>query len=730
MLKFRWKGASLSAGLVLALSISNSIAGSASGRDWNSYGSSKSTVLATQNQKLDFSRPHAKSQLIVTFKSPADQTTRSKIFAKNSVLKSRQISDLDAKTFIIEVSANANLGRVAEALFRVHEIEHVEPNFELALLDAPSDPWYINGDLWGLYSGNSSPSSLYGSNASDAWALGITGSKQVYVAVLDTGIDTFHDDLANNIWNNSGEIPANGIDDDGNGYVDDVYGFDFRNDDGSVFDLGENPHGTHVAGILAAKGNNGLGVVGVNWDINLISAKIMGLDGRGYISDAVEAFDYVTKLRTLKGLNIVATNNSWGTTAYSFSLESAVKRAGDAGISVVAAAGNGGRELSGSHVFPASFDCSTIDRAWDCVVSVAAITDSGELAEFSNFGATTVDVGAPGQAIYSTWPANRFESVSGTSMATPFVAGALALCSSANLGEPAFSAKRHLLETATSTDSLAGKTVSEGRLNAGDTVGNCLNGVESFSGSPSLVRASSTYTDTIRLDWEDTVSGEHGYEIQIATGPAGCTGTFKHYAYIGPGLTSYPIRGLQEATFYCFRVRANHSSGNSAWANSNVSITWTSNLPFIYGTVRASDKTTSIANLAVKWKASGGSAEETVYTALDGSYVLQASPGVTGTLWVSAPSVNEKAPKTSIRMPNKFWAGGTINVSVDTQVDLTMPLFRDLAFTVTDKNSALPVPNAKVYSASVMSDPLGCQVQGTGSYVPSPLLSGPNILPI
>jgi subtilisin family serine protease len=272
----------------------------------------------------------------------------------------------------------------------------------------------------------------------------------VLVGVIDEGIDLNHPDLAPNIWTNPFD-PLDGVDNDTNGYVDDIHGWDFFQDnnsiyDGSPTDSATDDHGTHVSGTIGAGGNNGIGVAGVNWNVGIIAAKFLGPFG-GTTADAVEAVDYITDLKTRHGLNIVATNNSWGGGGYSQALHDAIIRAAKAGILFVAAAGNSGINNDSVPHYPSSY--STIEgtpgesgAGYDAVIAVASITSSGTKSSFSNYGRRRVDLGAPGSGVWSTTPNNSYTSLSGTSMATPHVTGAAALYKSLAPGASASAVTR------------------------------------------------------------------------------------------------------------------------------------------------------------------------------------------------------------------------------------------------------------------------------------------------
>lgn len=387
-----------------------------------------------------------------------------------------------------------------------------EPNWKLSKSAVSNDPYYANSSqLWGMYgddsptaSGPSGTTNQFGSQAEKAWDAGYTGSRSVVVGVLDEGIDITHPDLAANIWVNAGEVAGDGIDNDGNGYVDDIHGWDFANGDNTVYDAGGDNHGTHVAGTIGGVGGNGVGVAGVSWNVTMISTKFLGPTG-GTTANAVKALDYLTDLKTRRGVNVVASNNSWGGGGYSSALHGAIIRSANAGILFVSAAGNGGSDGIGDSNdavanYPSNY--STLVAAtgqpaasYESVIAVAALTSTGALASYSNFGATTVDIAAPGSSIWSTLPGGTYGNYSGTSMATPQVTGAVALYTAAYPGAAASAVRTAILNSARPTSSVSGKTVTGGRLdvagavNAAPPVGISITGgsvVEGNSATTSL----------------------------------------------------------------------------------------------------------------------------------------------------------------------------------------------------------------------------------------------------
>jgi thermitase len=351
-------------------------------------------------------------------------------------------------------------------------VAYAEPNYIRTRAATSNDPYFADGNLWGMY-GDGSPSAYqgpknrFGSQAAEAWARGNTGGERVYVGVIDDGIDISHPELDGNAWTNPDD-PVDGQDNDANGYVDDAHGWDFAHNDRSLFDGpsgGDDGHSTHVAGTLGAEGGNATGVAGVNWDVTYINAKIFGENG-ATSAGIIQAVDYFTNLKR-RGVNVVATNNSWGGGWGSQAELDAINRGGDAGNLFVAAAGNNGRNIDGSPFYPASYRCTTGARNTDCVLSVAALRNDGALAKFSNYGRSNVDLAAPGQAIYSTLPSNGYASWNGTSMATPHVTGAAALYASSRPGATMGQVRSGILNSTTPTTSLSRKTVTGGRLNAG-----------------------------------------------------------------------------------------------------------------------------------------------------------------------------------------------------------------------------------------------------------------------
>jgi subtilisin family serine protease len=348
----------------------------------------------------------------------------------------------------------------------VEGVEFAEPNWAYFTQNS-NDTYYANGSLWGMYGATTSPANQFGSGAGAAWSRGANCSS-VYVGIIDEGYMYTHADLAANAATNPGEgTVANGRDDDGNGLVDDIWGWDFDGNNNTLFDGAGDDHGTHVAGTIGGVGNNAAGVAGVCHSVKLLGAKFLGSRG-GTTANAVKAVDYFTDLKNRHGINLVATNNSWGGGGFSQALADSIERANQAGILFVAAAGNSAYNCdTTSACYPAEYTNANI-------IAVASITSTGAMSSFSSYGATTVDIGAPGSGIWSTVPVQArknapitsgYASYNGTSMATPHVAGAAALYAARNPTANAAAIKAAIMGSATPTPSLNGRVVSNGRLN-------------------------------------------------------------------------------------------------------------------------------------------------------------------------------------------------------------------------------------------------------------------------
>jgi len=374
--------------------------------------------------------------------------------------------------FFAVSTPGAGVSEVVAWAGRTGTVALLEPDFAITSAALPSDPSF--GLLWGLRNvGQSGGVAGADIRAETAWNT-TTGSRGVVVAVIDTGVDYTHPDLAANIWTNPREIAGDGIDNDGNGYVDDVRGWDFANGDADPMD--DHSHGTHVAGTIGATGANGVGVTGVSWQVSIMPLKFMSGTGRGTTSSAIAAINYATLMRRDFGINVVATNNSWGGGGASLALEASIAAGGRAGVLFVAAAGNSASDNDLAPSYPASFADPT-------VITVAASDRMNTLAGFSSFGATSVDLVAPGASIYSTLPGGSYGWFSGTSMATPHVTGTIALLAAAAPRASADDLRMAILGGARPVTAFAGKVATGGLLDA--TAALALLGIPATSTPPS-----------------------------------------------------------------------------------------------------------------------------------------------------------------------------------------------------------------------------------------------------
>lgn len=354
--------------------------------------------------------------------------------------------------------ANPKLDTVPQMVSRLSGlkdlVKYAEPDFIVQTQATPNDPAFSS--LWGLHNtGQSGGVADADIDAPEAWNIH-TGSATVKVAVLDTGMDLTHPDLEPNLWTNPNEIAGNGIDDDQNGYIDDVHGWDFVNNDAIAADDHNDGtsrgHGTHCAGTIGAVGNNAVGVVGVCWQVSLIPLKILDANSHGPLSDAEEALTYAANL----GVDVAS--NSWTNTSYTQALQEAMNATEAAGMLVVAAAGNSAKYTEFYPEYPASFDNANI-------ISVAATNRQDALWADSNYGSVSVDLAAPGVDIHSTLPGGTYGLMTGTSMACPHVAGACALVKSYRPSLTAAEIRNLILKSADELPALADKTVTGGRLN-------------------------------------------------------------------------------------------------------------------------------------------------------------------------------------------------------------------------------------------------------------------------
>lgn len=418
-----------------------------------------------------------------------------------------ELNPKDAATNSADVLQSRLLSRM-DALRQSGQFEFVEPDYIVHGTAVPTDPAFVNGTLWGLRNyGQNGGTPGADISATNAWDL-TTGSTNVIVAVIDTGIRYTHKDLAKQMWKNPGEIAGNGLDDDGNGFVDDVYGINAITGTGNPFD--DNDHGTHVSGTIGAAASDGNPSVGVMWRVRLMGCKFLSAAGSGATSDAITCVNYAVS----KGARVL--NNSWGGGGFSQAMFNAINAARGKGVLFIAAAGNSGLNNDQGPHYPANY-------ALDNVISVAAVDRFDGLASFSDYGAKTVHLGAPGVEIYSSTAGSdtEYQSFAGTSMATPHVSGVAGLILSLYPSADYTEVRQRLLLGTVPIPALNGLTTTGGRLNAYKALtltgtGQLLTSVEPPSGSVLL----SSSTQPVYVKVSDTFGV---YNATVTASIAGLT---------------------------------------------------------------------------------------------------------------------------------------------------------------------------------------------------------------
>ena len=392
--------------------------------------------------------PHVEGELLVKFEGGASSSFA---LAANAQIGASVAEDIP---FIgwqhVRLPKGMTVGEALEQYRKLPGVVAAQPNYIYHLDATPNDPSFTQAQMYGMFK----------IQAPAAWDRS-TGSAQVVVAIIDTGIRYTHEDIAANMWHNPGEIPGNGVDDDANGYVDDYYGYNFANNNSNPID--DYNHGTHVAGTIGGVGNNSKGVVGVNWNVRLMAVKLHDAAGNATAANAALCFQYVTMMKN-RGVNIRVTNNSWGgppeAAAYDQVLKDAIDATGNAGILNVFAAGNDNRNIETTPSYPASYDSPSI-------LSVASSTSTDARSSFSNWGAVSVDLAAPGSNILSSVNSgdSSYANFSGTSMASPHTAGAAALLAAYRPSLSVASLKAALMTTVDVLPQWQGLVVTNGRLN-------------------------------------------------------------------------------------------------------------------------------------------------------------------------------------------------------------------------------------------------------------------------
>lgn len=488
----------------------------------------------------ELKRGYKANEVIVKFKQ--DKSIAS-LGAAGRVKGLKEFKNLDRKLGIKTLKFDTNVASVNEIVRFLNasdDVEYAEPNY-IYKPSAVSDPMYNN--LWGLKNSGQTIDGVPGKAGMDIKAEGAwtktKGSTSTVIAVIDTGTDISHPDLKDNIWKNSGEVPNDGVDNDNNGYVDDVNGWNFFDKNNDVYyDAYEDAHGTHVSGTIAGRANT-TGVIGVAPNVKIMPLKFIGPFG-GSLDDAILAVNYAKS----KGVKI--SNNSWGGGGFSQALYDVIKNSNSL---FVAAAGNDGVNADSTPMYPAAFNLTNI-------LSVAALNNTGNLASFSNYGATSVDIAAPGEQILSTTPENNYEYFDGTSMASPHATGAAALVTAAYPSDTPLQIKDKLMKSVTKLSSLTGKVSTGGLLNAQTAVASTdidgdIPGVP-FTGTSK----SSTLNTTSDKDDVYSIKLLKGEKLSVTL--SGATGTdFDLYLY---DKTATTVNSSQKIVAYSEKANTSNES--------------------------------------------------------------------------------------------------------------------------------------------------------------------------
>ncbi|MFT5757260.1 MAG: serine protease [Alteromonadaceae bacterium] len=509
--------------------------------------STEITTVAQESYKND--------SIIVVFKQGTSalerRATRNLVLAKISDLNDDEIDDA-YRNIIQGRMANFQLGQITskaalEKLKNHPTVAYAEPDYLVNAQVIPNDSRF--DELWGLHNtGQTGGTADADIDAPEAWDIS-TGSSDVVVGVIDTGVDYNHPDLAANAWVNPGEIAGDGIDNDNNGYIDDVHGINAITNSGDPMD--DAGHGSHVSGTIGGTGNNAEGVTGVNHHVAIAGCKFLDAAGSGSTSDALKCMDYMVALKN-NGINVRVLNNSWGGGGSSQAMVDAINATQAADILFVAAAGNSALDNDSNPHYPSSY-------SHDSVFSIASTTHSDSMSSFSQWGLTSVDMGAPGSDILSTTPGGGYASYSGTSMATPHVAGVAALVLSVNADLTFLELKNLLMNSGDYNPALSGKTVSGKRLNAHTAL---------LDADPTPGFGISVLPSTVTLVAGDTAS----YSFDVSS-IADWSGTIDLTVTDALGSASLSASSVTPGQSFTLSVP---TSADTAWGNYEFNVTATS----------------------------------------------------------------------------------------------------------------------------------------------------------
>ena len=453
-----WLHGSLGAALALSLAACGGESGQPDIKDGTQpeANTPEATTPGTAPSATTKALPYSADKIIVRLKKGVEANTALSIHSqmRTQVVNTyRSVPNLQ----VVSLPEELSVEKAIELYRKDPRVAYAEPNFVYELHQTiPDDEFFA--DLFGMHNEGQTGGTVDADiDAPEAWDL-TTGSPDVILGLLDTGFDYNHEDLAANAFVNPGEIADNGLDDDGNGFIDDVHGIDPT--DGSGDPIDNDSHGSHVSGTMAGAGNNGVGVAGVNWEAKIVACAAF-TPGGAFLEDILVCMDYFLDLKTRaeNPVNIIATNNSWGGGGFSQALFDAIEAHNQAGMLFVASAGNSSNDNDANPAFPATYPNENI-------ISVLATDHDDEMAFFSSFGASTVDVGAPGLDVLSTVPGNDYAVFSGTSMAAPHTTGLVGLLKAQDPSRTPEQIKNLILTGGDVTNATDGFSLSARRINA------------------------------------------------------------------------------------------------------------------------------------------------------------------------------------------------------------------------------------------------------------------------
>jgi subtilisin family serine protease len=579
-------------------------------------------------------------EVIVKFKSAErEQVSYTALLADVQAIPARRLPAIRAEVWRFD-AGETDVLTVVHRLEQDPGVEYAEPNYVIQLHRTPDDPRF--DELWGMHNtGQASGTPGADISALNTWDR-CTGSG-VIVAVVDTGIDYTHVDLEDNMWMNPGETGLdgsgndkrfNGIDDDGNGFTDDVFGIDAHNDDSDPMD--DHYHGTHCAGTIGAVGNNGIGVAGVCWKAQIMALKAFDATGNGDVGSAVQCIDYAVQ----KGARVISC--SFGFDDYSQALHDIIAVAGASNVLLCASAGNDNADLDTHPQYPGALTLQNI-------LTIASSDSKDRRSSFSNYGSTSVDLAAPGSEILSTAPGNSYQYLNGTSMATPHCSGAATLLLTIDPTLSCLEVKQLIMDTVDPLSAFSGITVTGGRLNlyraSTNLFGIFFDDHAYFTGTRAGITVLTADSGAGATQSVSITSSDGDLETLLLTGDGLVAGVFTNSIWVDYGAAvpgNGMLEGIQDTIFTATYYDV--SSGNSNVAIARVSLLLNLSITTTPGRVSYEVKQVSLAGIC--------SGTVPVHMVISNEATGQAEVFVTTNSWIS-PSV------TLTGGENRVWVYGT-----------------------------------------------------------------------